>query len=369
MSVITFEAVSKTYPGQAKPAVHHLHFTVEEGKILTLLGPSGCGKTSTLRMLAGFEKPDQGRIQIGKNVVFDTDTWVPPEHRGVGMVFQDYALFPHLTVEKNIAFGLQSFKRGERKERVREVLALVGLEGFQKRYPHQLSGGQQQRVALARALAPRPHVILLDEPFSNLDVHLKSQMRREIRQIIQETGITAIFVTHDQKDALALSDQVAVIQEGQILQLDTPQNVYQHPVNAFVAEFLGKTNLLRAEVADNCLCTEIGDVPCLIKQPLDRPEEVLLSVRPEVCRLDQNGCFVGKVKEVEYGGDYQEVLVAIRKTGHPDEWTEMKIYIDPHQPVQSEQQIRFNIVPDRVTVIRNSPNTDARQEKELMVQP
>ncbi|MDR6225289.1 ABC transporter ATP-binding protein [Desmospora profundinema] len=367
MSVISFQAVTKTYPGQSKPAVQDLHFTVEEGEILTLLGPSGCGKTSTLRMIAGFEKPDTGCIRIGEKIIFDSDTWVPPENRGVGMVFQDYALFPHLTVEKNVAFGLQNMKRSERKERVKEVLSLVGLNDYQKRYPHQLSGGQQQRIALARALAPRPHVILLDEPFSNLDVHLKSQMRREIRQIIRQAGITAIFVTHDQKDALALSDHVAVIQDGRLLQLDTPQNVYQHPVNAFVAEFLGKTNLLRAEVAENCLCTEIGEVPCLMKQPMDDTEEVLLSVRPEVCRLDQNGCFVGKVKEVEYGGDYQEVVVVIRKNGSPDESTEMKIYIDPHQPVQPDQQIRFNIVPDRVTVIRNS-SALPQEEKQLVAQ-
>ncbi|PTM59889.1 ABC transporter ATP-binding protein [Desmospora activa] len=361
MSVISLEAITKNYPRQTQPAVRDLHFTVEKGEILTLLGPSGCGKTSTLRMIAGFEKPDFGRIRIGEKTVFDPNTWIPPEDRGVGMVFQDYALFPHLTVEKNVAFGLQKLKRSERSKRVQEVLALVGLEGYHKRYPHQLSGGQQQRIALARALAPHPHVILLDEPFSNLDVHLKSQMRREIRQIIRETGITAIFVTHDQKDALALSDQVAVMQAGQLLQRDTPQQVYQHPVNAFVAEFLGKTNLLRAEVSKNCLCTEIGEMPCKMRQPADNYEQVLLSVRPEICRLDQNGCFVGKVKEVEYSGEYQEVTVSIRKNEDVGEATEMKIYIDPHQPIEPDQQIRFNIVPDRVTIIPT--------EKELVGQP
>ena len=204
-------------------AVNDITLCLEKGQILTLLGPSGCGKTTLLRLIAGFETPTSGTIQIAGKRVAGEGTLVAPEKRQVGMVFQDYALFPHLTVEKNIAFGLKKLSGDERRRRIEEVIQITGLNGLEKRYPHELSGGQQQRVALARTLAPRPVVILLDEPFSNLDAALRTQMRKEIPRILRESGSTAIFVTHDQKDALTISDKIAILNEGVVQQIATPR--------------------------------------------------------------------------------------------------------------------------------------------------
>lgn len=226
------------------PAVCGVDLAVAPGEILTLLGPSGCGKTTTLRLIAGFERPDRGEVTIGGKVVASGSHWIAPEERGVGMVFQDYALFPHLTVAENVAFGLGKADTGNRKQRVSQMLRLVGLEEQKDRYPHNLSGGQQQRVALARALAPRPALVLLDEPFSNLDASLRVQMREEVRRILKESGAAAIFVTHDQKDALAISDRVVVMNQGLVEQVGSPREIYQFPHTAFVARFVGQTNLL-----------------------------------------------------------------------------------------------------------------------------
>ena len=231
---IELKAVRKTYLGNEEPAVKNLSLRVEKGSIITLLGPSGCGKTTTLRLIAGFERADSGSIALAGKIVSDSDTWIPPEKRGVGMVFQDYALFPHLNVFNNVGFG---YKEKDREKRVYEVLALVNLRGYENRFPHELSGGQQQRVALARALARNPVVVLLDEPFSNLDADLRNQMRRDVASIIRNAGATAVFVTHDQKDALAVSDQVVVMKDGQIEQIGSPREIYQFPETEFVATF------------------------------------------------------------------------------------------------------------------------------------
>jgi iron(III) transport system ATP-binding protein len=204
--IVELIGVRKHYHPAQPPAVDDLSLTVYRGEVLCLLGPSGCGKTTTLRLIAGFETPDTGTVLIDNQVVAGPNRWTAPEKRGLGVVFQEYALFPHYTVEQNVAFGLHKFPRRERAGRVAEVLDLVGLGTMAKRYPHELSGGQQQRVALARALAPKPVVVLLDEPFSNLDADLRVQMRLEIRRILHESGSTAIFVTHDQQDAMATRD-------------------------------------------------------------------------------------------------------------------------------------------------------------------
>lgn len=348
MSVIVLDNICKTYPGQARPAVRGLSFTVHEGEVLTLVGPSGCGKTSTLRMIAGFEVPDTGEIRIGVRTVFGTGGWVPPENRGVGMVFQDYALFPHLNVAGNLAFGLKGMDRSQRKKRVGEVLELTGLAGMEDRYPHELSGGQQQRVALGRALAPRPHVMLLDEPFSNLDVHLRARMRREIRKILREAGVTALFVTHDRTEAFSLADRIAVIKEGELLQLGTPREVHQKPSDPFTAQFLGRTNLLQGVVEGDRLRMEIGEMHL---PPHAEEGPVLVSIRPEICQPDPEGDFRGKILELEYGGDYQEVIVS---AGDPPE--ELRLLLDPHRSIQRGDTLRFQIRAEHLTLFPADAN-------------
>lgn len=236
-------------------AVDDVDLDVRRGEFLGVLGPSGCGKTTLLRLVAGFERPDAGGVEIDGRVVAGPRRHVPPEGRRVGMVFQESALFPHLDVAANIGFGLPG--RG-REMRVAELVALVGLAGLQRRMPHELSGGQQQRVALARALAPDPALILFDEPFSSLDATLRSQLRGEVRDILRAAGATAVFVTHDQSEALEISDRVAVMRAGRIEQLSTPDELYLRPVNRFVAGFVGEANLLPGEVRHGEVQTLVG---------------------------------------------------------------------------------------------------------------
>ena len=252
------DKLTKLFNGQA-PAVNDVTLRVRPSEFLTLLGPSGGGKTTLLRLLAGFEKPTSGRIQIGDRIVADDLHYIPPEQRKVGMVFQDYALFPHVDVAGNIAFGLKDSRR-ERDRRVNELLELVGLSSFATRMPHELSGGQQQRVALARALAPEPEILLLDEPFSNLDTGMRAQVRTDVRDILQTTETTAIFVTHDQQEALSLSDEVAVIFEGKLVQVATPHAIYNRPINMQVAQFIGEANFLPATAHGMTADSRLGEV-------------------------------------------------------------------------------------------------------------
>ena len=260
MVLLTLEHVTKRFEATGAPAVDDLSLAVARGQILGLLGPSGCGKTTTLRLIAGFETPDAGRITIAGRTIADAraGVHVEPEARGVGIVFQDYALFPHLTVGENVAFGLPRSGRSARGERVGQILDLVGLAELVDRYPHELSGGQQQRVAVARALAPAPAVILLDEPFSNLDADLRAQMRDEVEKILRSTGTTAIFVTHDQEEAFTIADQVGVLDRGRLEQLGPPEAIYHHPATPFVAEFVGAADFLPGIVTSQGIVTEIG---------------------------------------------------------------------------------------------------------------
>jgi iron(III) transport system ATP-binding protein len=302
LPILQVEQVTKSFLGARSPTIETLSFNLAQGEIVALLGPSGCGKTTLLRMIAGFEPLQAGRLVLAGNEIATPGFAVPPEHRQVGMVFQDYALFPHLTVAQNIAFGLQH-RRGAptfrffapsanpaMAARVATVLQQVDLTGLEKRYPHQLSGGQQQRVALARALAPNPALILLDEPLSNLDMQVRLRLRQEIRTILKQAGASAIFVTHDQEEALGIADRVAVLHHGRLEQIDTPENLYNQPATRFVAEFVAQANLLAVQCHGNRWTTELGPLPdsSLQRWPThaDRPSNspVVAMVRPEdVC--------------------------------------------------------------------------------------
>lgn len=257
--------------------VNDLSFDVKEGEIFALLGPSGCGKTTTLRCIAGLEIPERGAITLAGKVLNDDSTFVPPDKRKIGLVFQDYAIFPHLTVGRNVAFGIRGMSRADRKKRVAEVLRLTGLENVEDRMPQTLSGGQQQRVALARAIAPRPRLILLDEPFSSLDALLRQEMRVKVRELLQAEGITAVLVTHDQEEALSFADRIGVMQNGRIEQIGTPQEVYAQPRTLFVAQFLGRTNLVLTEAEGQYADTMLGR----LKLHREATGPVLLSLRPE----------------------------------------------------------------------------------------
>ena len=247
MAQLELNGVVQRYGKQT--IVDGVNFQLEAGSIACLLGPSGCGKTTLLRCIAGFEEIADGEIRLRRELVSRAGQCVPPEKRRIGMVFQDYALFPHLTVEQNVAFGLGRKPAEDAHLRVRQLLATVGLHGQGDKYPHELSGGQQQRVALARALAPRPELILLDEPFSNLDVGLRERLSVEVREILKREGSTAIMVTHDQHEAFAMADEIGVMFEGRIQQWDVPYNLYHRPANRFVADFIGQGVLLPGVVA------------------------------------------------------------------------------------------------------------------------
>lgn len=276
---------------------------VEAGQSLALLGPSGCGKTTLLRLIAGLERPDSGEINVGGVTMVGPSEWVPPEKRNVGMVFQDWALFPHLTVGKNVEYGLD---REERKNgRATESLEMVGLGHLADRMPDTLSGGQQQRVALARAIAPRPTVLLLDEPFSNLDSALRVGVRTEVHRLLVELGITSVFVTHDQEEAFVLGDEVAVMRAGVIEQLASPSHLYEHPSNPWIASFVGDANLIAANGQGETAASSIGGIP--LDASASGPVQVL--VRPEDLRLIADGTHV--VSLVEYYGHDAMVTVAL----------------------------------------------------------
>lgn len=281
------------------PVVNMASFNVNEHEIFALLGPSGCGKTTTLRMIAGFETVDAGEVKIDGKLLSAPGTTVSPQQRGIGFVFQDYALFPHMSALDNVAFGLTSLPRFKRKVFAEEVLCRTGMGDYKDRSPSELSGGQQQRVALARAIAPEPKLVLLDEPFSNLDAMLRDNMRKEVRAILKKAGMSAILVTHDQEEALSFADRLAVMNEGRIEQIGTPEEVYYQPKTKFVAQFLGRTNLLEANAEGldqintkigviKLNCKAKGKVTCSI-----RPEHLTIE-KPDTSSHDETGLIVGR---------------------------------------------------------------------------
>jgi iron(III) transport system ATP-binding protein len=281
-SVIRLNGVTKRFG--AVTAVDGVSLTVDRGEIVALLGPSGCGKTTLLRLVAGFERPDAGTVETACRVVADRSTWVPPERRRIGMVFQDYALFPHLTVAENVGFGLPRLARATR---VGELLEVVGLAELGGRYPHELSGGQQQRVALARALAPSPELVLLDEPWSNVDPFLRESLRTEVVQIVRSLGVTGILVTHDREEALSLADRIALMRDGRIVQEGTAEELYFTPATRWSAEFVGAANLLTGRVERGMVTTALGSFPsngacgAVDVDVLLRPELVELAPDPD----------------------------------------------------------------------------------------
>jgi len=309
MSILTLQHVNKKYDKAQEFAINDVSFDVMEGEILALVGESGSGKTTLLRLIAGLEHPDSGLISLSGQVIVEGKRSVPAHERQVGMVFQDYALFPHLHILDNIKFGLKGSKQ-EVEQKARETLKLVGLKEDFTKYPHQLSGGQQQRVALARAIAPNPKILLMDEPFSNLDAMLKDQIREEIRQIIKKAGITAIFVTHDTKDALSTADRIAILHKGFLQQIDIPKVLYEDPVNPYVANFFGKRNEIMAIPTEEGYHTSFG----FITDPAAKnfKGKIKLIFRPEHGEVVQRDGqqLSGKLVKTSYFGSHQMVKLA-----------------------------------------------------------
>ena len=304
--VLELSGVRREYGSET--AVDGVDLVVREGELLTLLGPSGCGKTTTLRLIAGLDVPTDGTVRVADETVAGAGEPVPPEERDVGMVFQEFALFPHLTVAENGAFGIDDWPATDRERRVEELLELVGLEAYGDRSPTDLSGGQRQRVALARSLAPEPDVLLLDEPFSNLDVRLRTRMREEVRRILKTAGVTAVSVTHDQEEALSISDRVAVVNDGQIEQVGRPETVFEHPESRFVAEFIGQASFLTGTFSGGRVATGLGTFQADMLQGLTDDydgAEVDVLVRPDDLRaspVEESNGGDGTVVGREYTG-------------------------------------------------------------------
>ena len=310
MSVITIDHVTK----QFGDTVVLKEFTDEfkEGEFITLLGPSGCGKTTMLRMIAGFEKPSSGEIRIDGDLVSSRDVLVPPEERGIGMVFQSYAVWPHINVFDNVAYPLKIRKRPkeEIREKVEKILEIVHLSRFAKRMPAELSGGQQQRVALGRALVAEPRVLLLDEPLSNLDAVLRERMRFEIKEIQKKLGINVVYVTHDQSEAMTMSDRVFVINSGIIQQVDSPVNIYRKPKNQFVADFVGKVNFLKGVSADGWI--RLDGIEDILPYDGDVTGKVDVAIRPENLRIIGGEAHLhGKIVSEFFMGDVNDCRVYI----------------------------------------------------------
>lgn len=346
---IRLENVTKVYGSVV--AVDHVTLHIEHGEFFTIIGPSGCGKTTTLRILAGFEVPEKGRVFFGDRDV----TFVKPYERNTAMVFQNYALWPHMTVYDNIAYGLRLRKLSEAeiKKRVKQVLELVDLEGLENRYPLQLSGGQQQRVALARALVVEPSVLLLDEPLSNLDAKLRLEMREELRTLQKRLGITTVYVTHDQLEALSMSDRIAVMNKGKILQVGTPEELYMRPKNLFVAGFLGRSYLVKAKVVARRNGYLEVFIPSMKESLIavggeEAAGTAIAVIRPESFELASGG-EVENVMDatVEYSmflGDKREIRVRIGDEA-------LIVYLPPDSRVEAGDKVKLHVKPDSVMIL------------------
>lgn len=345
--------VSKRFNAHDDPAVYRASLDVAPGQIVVLLGPSGCGKTTLLRLINGLETPEpdpEASIVIGGHTVFGPGVNVPPERRRVGMVFQDYALFPHMTVSANVAFGLHGLDKAEALARTMTTLAQVQLGDLAQRYPHELSGGQQQRVALARALAPQPQLLLLDEPFSNLDHALRVTLREEVRSVLKRSGVAVLFVTHDREEALSLADVVAVMQLGRIVQVGAPRELYIQPASPFVASFLGEANFLPAQAHGDYAECALGQVA--LASPMRG--RVQLCIRPEALEIsaDPNGC--ARVEHVSYFGHDQLLSLClngserllVRADGFAVVPAGARVNVRPRGPVNAFDEQRNDVLPE-----------------------
>ena len=354
---IQLQELTKSFPGRGRnssrvTAVKDFNFEIPDGELIGLLGPSGCGKSTTLNMICGLEKPTSGRILFGDKDV----TTLPPEKRGVGMVFQNYALYPHLTVRQNIIFPLQNLKgkeklsKAEMEKRAMDAAALVQIRELMDRKPGELSGGQQQRVAIARALVKLPHVLLLDEPLSNLDARLRLQTREEIRKIQRATKITTVFVTHDQEEAMSISDRIVVMKAGVVQQIGKPQEVYDDPVNLFVAKFLGTPpiNVWKGEIRNEKLC--IGDA-VLLDAPGQKDRSVFVGIRPEGFVLKEDGPLICRLGGVEVMGRD----ISIVSTHEASLNSTIRSIISAETKVDTAAEtVRFAVKPAKVFVFDGS---------------
>ncbi len=363
------ESVSKSYG--ATHALNPLSLSLQKGELVTLLGPSGCGKTTLLRIVAGFTAPSTGRVLLGGRDL----TPLPPAKRRMGMVFQAYSLFPNLSAEDNVRFGLtvRGVSRAESEKKLKELFALIGLEEARKRYPHQLSGGQQQRIALARALAIEPQVLLLDEPLSALDAQVRLNLRDEIRRVQRETGTTTLFVTHDQEEALAISDRVVVMQQGRVAQLGTPEDIYRRPASPFVAEFVGTANGLDAVALGGGMVEVAGwNAPLAVEgaRPFARGEKLRLYLRPEELRLSElrpnelrlsesgpEGDLSGQVTDRRFLGSITRLSVQV---GNSTLVADLQGNEAAAHPVG--QQVRVSLSPLAAHVLRAAPVAETQAE-------
>lgn len=299
---LKIRSVKKTFKGNHCVA-DNTSLTLEKGELGALLGPSGCGKTTLLRMIAGFERPDFGKIELDGKTLSSTDTFIGPEKRSVGLVFQDYALFPHMSVYENISFGIKSRKKKQIRETVETLLELTNLTHTAKKYPHEISGGQQQRVALARAIAPEPSLLLLDEPFSSLDVSLRESLSMEVRNVLKTMGITALMVTHNQQEAFSLADKTGIMMNGKILQWDKADTLYYRPENKKVACFIGEGRFVKGTVtSENSIKTELGVIEGISVNGTVLKREVDVFIRPEDVSFNQTSCLRAKVLSGSFRG-------------------------------------------------------------------
>ena len=359
---VSLRGLWKTYPGSNKPAVQNLSLNVHDGEIVTLLGPSGCGKTTTLRMVAGLETPDAGDIFFGDQAVVVTSRRfsLPPNKRNVGMVFQSYAIWPHMTVEQNVAFPLKARRVPKREivERVQRALDLVGLSGFEDRPGPLLSGGQQQRVAFARALVTEPRVLLLDEPFSNLDAKLREQMRISVKLLQKRLSVAMLFVTHDQIEALSLSNRIALMNFGMVQQQGEPRVLYESPVNEFVRDFVGRTVLFKGQVQSSNPSGQIaiaiaGGRDCVVfgrsynPNGIKNGDPVFIAVRPEDVEIQPalsatmpSGISAGTVKTTLFVGERVEYQVEVDDQGL------MMVYGERHQPIDEGRRVWLKLRPE-----------------------
>ena len=310
MASVTIKGVTKSF-GKVT-VLQEFNQKFEDGEFITLLGPSGCGKTTMLRLIAGFEKPSSGEIYIGDKLVSSENEFLPPEKRGIGMVFQSYAVWPHMNVFDNIAYPLkiQKIAKNEIEERVSQVLKIVHLEQYKDRFPSELSGGQQQRVALGRALVAQPEILLLDEPLSNLDAKLREEMRYEIKEITKKLKITVIYVTHDQIEAMTMSDRIVLINKGEVQQVAPPQEIYSKPKNMFVANFVGKVDFIKGKVEGNKILLDNSNGQTLSNTSSFKGD-VVVAIRPENAILSDDGEITGKVYSKFYLGDCNDLRVEI----------------------------------------------------------